>query len=199
MSGLTDIVNGILKGADDKADVIKAEAKEKYEKIISLAKEEADAENAALLKKAETEKEQILKSAFDTVNAEKRLVLLSAKREIVENMLVCAKEKLMNISGEKYEALLLKLFEKNVKSGSCTVFFPEGDVFSEGFSDSFKKVAEKADCNIEAYKRTDRFKKGFILTYPCKDGEKIENCSFDRLFDSCFGELCDKAAEILFK
>ena len=199
MNGLSDIVNGILKSADEEIGAIMAEAKAEAEKIMLHAKESSDAESAELLKNTETEAARILKNTADTINAEKRLVLLSTKQEIVENMLAAAKEKLMNLSGESYETLLLKLLEKNIKSGSCVVHFASGDNISESFLKSFKKIAEDAGCLLEIGQSSGSFKKGFTLAYPYTGGEKIENCSFEQLFDSSFNELCDKAAEILFK
>ena len=199
MNGLSDIVNGILKSADEEISAIKAEAKAETEKIMLQAKETSDAESSELLKNTEIEAARILKNTADTINAEKRLLLLSAKQEIVGNMLSAAKEKLMNLSGEAYETLLLGLLKKNMKSGRCVAHFSSGDNISESFLDSFKKIAGDAGCLLEIGQSSDSFKKGFTLAYPYPDGEKIENCSFDRLFDSGFLELCDKAADILFK
>ena len=180
MSGLSEIVNGILNSADEEVKNIKAEAEKAAQEIINNAKLKAEDEKNELLKKAEAEVKKIEKNTVDTAAAEKRLTLLSAKQGIVKNMLHKAKE-------------------KNVKSGECIAYFAENDSFSEDFFGKIKKLAEKADCSLTV--KTDRkgFTKGFILAYPGEDGEKLENCSFEMLFDSNLGTLSDRAAEILFK
>ncbi len=199
MSGLSEIVNGILNSADEEVKNIKAEAEKAAQEIIKQAQFKAENEKNELLKKAEAEVKKIEKNTVDTAAAEKRLTLLSAKQEIVKNMLHKAKNKLLELNGEEYENIVLALFEKNVKSGECIAYFAENDGFSEDFFGKIKKLAEKADCSLTV--KTDRkgFTKGFILAYPGEDGEKLENCSFEMLFDSNLGTLSDRAAEILFK
>ena len=198
MSGLSEIVNGILKSADEEVNNIKAEAEKAAQEIINNAKLKAEDEKNELLKEAEAEVKKIEKNTVDTAAAEKRLTLLSAKQEIVGSMLDKAKEKLLGLSGEEYENILLELFEKNIKSGECTAYFSVSDSFSEEFFGKIKKTAENAKCSLTVKQADKGFTKGFILSYPDSDGEKLENCSFEMLFASSLSLLSDKAAEILF-
>lgn len=196
MAGLNRIVDGILADAEAEAAGITKAAEEEAGKLIEKTRGECAAEVDALKKKADENAAKHKKRIAAAAEARTRLIILKQKQQILEQMLQNSYNALGAMPREDYEKLLKKLFEKNVHSGECTVYFSQTDLerLSKEFLTELEKCAEEKNCTMTVSQQARGISGGFILAY----GGVEENCSFEALYEANKNVLSDRAAEVLF-
>lgn len=196
MAGLDRIVDGILSDAKAEAEQITKAAEEKAKKLIDDTERECAVELDALKKKADEDAIKYKKRIAAAVEARTRIIILKEKQQILGKMLQNSYNALCNMPREDYEELLKKLFDKNIRSGECTVYFSQADLdgLSKEFMSELEKCAAEKHCTMTVSKEPRNISDGFILAY----GGVEENCSFEALYEANKNVLSDRAAEVLF-
>lgn len=176
------ICDGIIASAQQKADKITSEAAQKAEGIKARS-HDAAAEKAADIKKRG-------ESAADL---EEKRILLTAKQEIISQMLQAAIKRVKELPDNEYFALILKMIGKYSQPKDGVIRFGKKDMerLPAGFIDEINKVSNGKLVLSDECAAIDS---GFILIY----GGIEENCSFDSIFMSEDEAIKDRAGKLLF-
>lgn len=92
--GIGEILETILKEAEEKASKIKKEAEAQAQDILDKANREADNKRQVLLEQAKKEIDTEVKAIISSANLEKRKIILQAKKEIIEEVFRILLEKI---------------------------------------------------------------------------------------------------------
>jgi len=109
---LENILNKIMKDARDEADRFIAEGKEKAEEIQNKAQQEAEEAAAALIDKIVKQAELEASRLVTQARLEKRIHLLSLKKEIIDKVLRQAFKKSSPVAETLKRKIILKDGEK---------------------------------------------------------------------------------------
>lgn len=180
MAGIDNITSGILREAKEKADELIREAKEKAEAAEEKARGEAKAEAEKIAQKAEADAKNYADRIASQAAMQKRQAILSAKQTVIEDMIKAAYEKLSGQEAGDYFAMIRKLLEGKITSGTGELLFSKKDLsrLPEGFAALVKKLAEAKGGSLTIGKESADIENGFILRY----GGVDENCSLSSLF-----------------
>lgn len=199
MANLDNLISKILEDANNKAQEIINEAKEKEKEAVD-----------SLISKAEKQKELIInKSHIESVTRKERIISnanldirnkkLKAKQDLIESIFNKAENELQEISQDEYNKFVRNfilsmdvdgdeeiVISRNYKNAidENLINFINGELRTKGKKGELKLSSEDRDING-----------GFIL---CKNGIEI-NCTFEALVPSLRDELEDKILDILFK
>lgn len=186
MTGLEKIIERILADGTAQSDQILADAKKKADQILADGKQAAETAYAEQLKALEQqtafEREKIATAA----EAAERRQILSARADLVQEVISDAEERLQNLSGKDYFDTLAKLIAQYRTGKSGELLLRAEDIaalpkdFLKPFSE-LKPVAAKVG-------------KGFILRY----GGVEQNCTFSALMQSKKEQIKDMLAKMLF-
>ncbi len=196
MAGIDKITSVILADADKESAGIISAAEESAKKLIDKAGQDCDnylaAANDRLDKKLAGENK---KTVSQCEQAEK-LILLKAKQDIIDSMIVKAKAKLLILEKEEYFDNLLKLLEKQAQSEKGVLLLNKKDLdrIPSDFSEKVNQVATKKGGMIDISQDTVDIDGGFILKY----GNIEINSSFEALFDENKEELTDIVNNLLW-
>ena len=189
MAGIEKITNEISQQAEKEAAEIISAAEESAKTVKQKAQEECDAiKNAAderLSRKLASENK---KTESQCEQAEK-LIILKAKQEIIESILVKAKAKILLMENDEYFDTMLRLIGKQAQADKGELIFNEKDLsrVPQDFEKSANAVATKNGGMLEISKDTANIDGGFILKY----GNIEINSSIDALFEENEEELID--------
>lgn len=196
MAGIDTITKEILEDASREADA-----------IIKAAQKAADAEAG----KAQADRDAILSEARSraTKDAEiyagrvtsqcdriRREAVLSAKQDMIREVMKKAYETLVSQSTEEYFSMLEKLLEKNVQASDGELFLNETDLrrLPKKFEKHAAEIAARHNGTVTVSGKAAAIANGFILRY----GGIDENCTFEALFAEKKEVLEDKAHEVLW-
>lgn len=181
MAGLENILNKIIKDAEEKAQLIINEAEEKEKTIIENREEEGRFLANKIGEIAEREREDILKRSKSSEELKARDKILSEKNRIIDEVLEKVVSELENLSEDDFVKFLKNnLGDENLKGG--TIDIPK----------KYRVAVEKADLG---FKISDKdLKRGFVLN---KDN-LIYNGDFRSLVKSEREDLEKFLAEKLF-
>ena len=181
MAGLENILNKIIKDAEEKAQLIIKEAEEKEKTIIENREEEGRFLANKIGEIAEREREDILKRSKSSEELKARDKILSEKNRIIDEVLEKVVSELENLSEDDFVKFLKNnLGDENLKGG--TIDIPQ----------KYRDAVEKADLG---FKISDKdLKSGFVLN---KDN-LIYNGDFRSLVKSEIEDLEKFLAEKLF-
>ncbi|NLL72459.1 MAG: hypothetical protein GX237_02920 [Clostridiales bacterium] len=198
MTGLEKIIKAIEAEASKNVEDILAKAKEESQKILASAKSEAEAKSAEIAKKPASEIKAIINKANSSAGLIKRQAILSAKQEVIGEIIDKAKIKLTSLPDNDYFDLILQIVKKHAQSGEGIIMFREEDLkrLPKKFDKSLKEALE--DIKNASLTISDNFAKidgGFIIAY----GDVEINCSFEALFNKAKDELQDKVNAFLFE
>ncbi len=196
MSGLEKIRDRILEEASEKADEKMKEAEDKASEIKSEAVREADKIAGDAKAKAENEVRIYKERVDSSIDLDRRTRLLSAKQEIIGDVIGEAKKRILELNDKDYFELILKLIEKNMKPGEGIIYFSEQDLkrVPSGFTFDVARIAKQHGGELSVSKDKRDIGPGFVLGY----GGIEENCTFDALFEEKKDELTDIVKTILF-
>jgi|YelNatPaOPRAMG01_1025707.scaffolds.fasta_scaffold76166_1 V/A-type H+-transporting ATPase subunit E len=84
--GIEDLVNNILKEAEEKAKKIKESAQREYVRILDEAKKEAEEKKELILKEKKEQIENQRTKIITQANIEKKRIILEAKNQIIDDV-----------------------------------------------------------------------------------------------------------------
>ena len=194
MTGLEKIIEQIRADSDEICNKTKSEAEASAAQIIAQAQAEAE-------KVRETERERtaqqcanIAERAESGAELERRRARLSAKQELIAEMLANAKKAILELDDEEYFSVLYKMLKKFSSDEQGEIAFNARDLkrLPRDFVDKAKK---ELALSLELSKTPVDIDGGFLLLY----GGIEENCSFSAIFSGESERLSDLASKILFE
>ena len=114
MTGLEKMKSQILEEAKVSAKEILADAEKQAEAMKEKAKEEAEAVCREISQKSDEEVKAIEERAVSSCDLQRRKALLTAKQEIIAEVLASAYQTLLEADDETYFAMLRKMLHKFV-------------------------------------------------------------------------------------
>lgn len=196
MTGLLKILKTIDDEADQRAEKIISEAKEKAADIVEKATRRGTQEALEIIQKAEQNAKEILERGKSSDIIESRKRVLESKTEIIENVISDTLKYLQEMPDKEYFNLILKMIESFSSDQKGMVVFSKKDLknIPEGFEASVSKIAKDKGGDLKISSETRDIDGGFILVY----GDIEQNCSFKALIESNYEVISDKIAQILF-
>lgn len=181
MAGLENILNKIIKDAEEKAQLIIKEAEEKEKTIVENRKNDASFLADKIGEIAKREREDIFKRSKSSEELKARDKILSEKNRIIDEVLEKVVDELENLSEDDFVKFLKNnLGDENLRGG--TIDIPK----------KYRAAVEKADLGFEISNKD--IKSGFVLE---KDN-LIYNGDFRSLVKSEREDLEKYLAEKLF-
>ncbi len=193
MAGIESITSLIKQEATENAEKIISEAKNTANEILAEAKKAADEKSKAALISEKAEADAVISKAKSAAELQKRRNLLCAKQEIITEIIEKAKKTLSSLPDKEYFELLIKLVKKYETGQEGVLALGANDLkrVPSDFAESLKKASGG---KLTLSKEPINIKNGFLLLY----GGIDINCSFDSLFDENLEELTDKVSAIVF-
>ncbi len=193
MTGLEKIIEEIRTEATLNAEKIISKAKNEADAVISDAHEKGKKQADIILENAKKKSQDILSRGESSASLEKQKAMLSAKQQVINEMLKSTLNYMENLSDEEYFSLILKLIKNNSQPQKGEIAFSKTDIsrLPEGF---MKEVNNVSKGELVLSENTANIKSGFVLIY----GGIEENCSFDAMFRSKHEELTDEISALLF-
>ena len=187
MTGLEKILDKINSESYLAAKAIVSEAEGKAVEIMKRA----DSDSARIAREIESlarvQCDRIIERAKSSAELSMAQNLLRKKREIIDEVIEAAKNKLVNLPDKEYFEFMSKLLRANTAKKSGEIVFNEID-----------KKRLPSDFDLKGHRvseKTGDFKGGFILDY----GDIEINCTVSALFEGAYDELSDTVNGILFR
>lgn len=195
MTGLEKIIERINQKSEEQVQQTLDSARRKVDEILHEAEntvrklERTKAEESANLLQEE------LKKAESAAAQKNKRRILSARVQVIEEVLAQAYDALDSMDEEHYFSVLADLAVSNAMPGDGVIRFSAEDLarLPSDFIDKVNAAISK-ESRISTDKAAAPIKNGFILAY----GDVEINCSFDALMQSKREELKVIAANILF-
>lgn len=196
MTGLDKMKSQILKEAQAAADAKISEAESQAKEILDAAKAETDKAVAAISQKSEADAANLRDRVASSIDLQRRTQILTAKQEVIAEILDKAYVKLTSMGSEEYFQMLAKLLEKYVLPQDGQICFSQADLdrMPESFKAQIDSVAKAKGGNLSISQEGRKIENGFILVY----GGVEENCTLRAVFDAKKDELSDKIHRFLF-
>ena len=196
MTGLDKMKSQILNEAQTDAKSKLAQADRDAENILNQAKTEREKLAASLSGKAEAEAVRYRERVKSSIDLERRTQILSAKQEVIKEVLDKTYDRLKTMETGAYFDMLLKLLDQYVLPEKGEMYMSSEDLLRvpETFEAAVQKAAEKKGGSLVLMKEGKKIENGFILVY---NGIE-ENCTLKAIFDAKKDELADKINEFLF-
>lgn len=193
MAGIESITSLIKQEATENAEKIISEANKTANEILAKAKKAADEKAKTALATEKAEADAVINKAKSAAELQKRRDLLCAKQEIITEIIEKAKKTLSSLPDKEYFELLIKLVKKYETGQEGVLALGANDLkrVPSDFEESLKKASEN---KLTLSKEPINIKNGFLLLY----GGIDINLSFDSLFDENLEELTDKVSAIVF-
>ena len=197
MSGLDKIKDRILGEAEESAKKILEEAEQEAAERKSKAVREADDLGRKIAETGDQDLVSFKERVDSSIDMERRMRVLSAKQEMISDIIEEAKKKISSLSDKEYFGLILRLIEKSVRKGeSGTIYFSRKDLarIPKGFDDAVAKAAKDNGGELAISKEPKDIGDGFVLSY----GGIEENCTIDEMIAAKKDDLTDIVRTILF-
>lgn len=196
MTGLEKIIEDIRTESREAAEAVLRQARSQAAAVA----EEAEAEARTQCERIERESAARIAEAGErtrsTAELQRRRALLSAKQELISEVMLAAKQAVRELPAEKYFALILKMSAAAAHGGERgEIRFSESDRkrLPADFAERLKKLLP-AGAELSVSERPAEIESGFLLDY---DGVE-ENGSFDAVFAEKREQLQDRIHRILF-
>ena len=196
MAGLDKMTRQILEEAKAAADAKIEDATARAEEIISQANEEAARTSESISRKSEAEVANYRERVLSSIDLQKRTKILSAKQELIGEILDKSYESLAGMAADQYFDMLLKLLDKYVLPQEGEIYFSYADLkrMPKGYGAEVKKLSEARGGSLKVSEEGRNIENGFVLAY----GGIEENCTLRAMFDEKKETLSDKVRELLF-
>jgi vacuolar-type H+-ATPase subunit E/Vma4 len=166
---LSDILQKIKDEAGKKAAFMKQVADDEIAKIKAEASERAKAKRAEITARAEEKSAKLQSKAKLLAKMEARNLLLTEKRQVIEDVYAESVKELEHLKGHDLEKLMVSMF----KAASKTM--PKAHVIvSAGHKRQAEEAIEKARVDYRVKDESSELKGGMILA----DGKQEMNLSF---------------------
>ena len=196
MTGLDKIIQDIMSESDSAVNALLEKARAQAEEIRSKAKQDAAEQCAAIAKHAQEEVAMLHERAKSAAALQTRKAVLSAKQQLISEIIEKAKQSLYALPDDKYFQLILKMAAKYAPPRTGEILFSPADKkrLPADFEKSLNDAVKKNGASLKVSAQTRNIDGGFVLSY----GGIEENCSFSALFDARRDELQDKVNQLVF-
>lgn len=196
MTGLEKMKSQILNEAKAAAEKKLSEARAEAEEIIAEAKAEAEKTASSISGKSEMAIASYKERVISSNDLQRRTKILSAKQEVIADVLSKAYESLESMESEKYFDMLLKMVDKYAQPQDGEIIFSKADLsrLPEDFEEKAAEAAKAKGGSLKISGESRNIENGFVLAY----GGIEENCTLRAMFDAKKDELSDKVHRILF-
>jgi V/A-type H+-transporting ATPase subunit E len=197
MTGIDKILNAIEAEAKQNAQAVLTQAGQEAEKILAAAKAEADVKRAEIVSKSDMDVKAVLSRAESAAALQEKKLLLDAKQQMINNVIMNARNSLTGLPDQSYVDILLKMVKKHAHNKPGRIVFSAEDKkrLTSDFSNLLKEALSGKDgASLTISEETAKINGGFLLLY----GDIEENCSFDALFAAAKEDLQDKINAFLY-
>ena len=196
MTGLEKIIEKIGLDARESAAEVQAEADEKRAEILAEAQAESDRIDAQAQADARALREDILSRGESGAQMQRKNRILTAKQEMIGEVIDGAKKGLIEMDAFDYFVLLGRLAERNAQPGDGIVYLSQRDLdrIPASFHRTLAEIAQKKHGTLVISHEPRDIDGGFVLAY----GGIEENCSFDAMFEDRKEALQDVVRAKLF-
>lgn len=196
MRGIEKIAAQIIGEAEEKKAAIEEEIQHKIDELNAKTDEEIKAELERINDDTLREEGTLEELAGLAAQQKRRQAALSAKQEVIGEIINEAYERLLNLEDEKYFAVIKKMLEDNVLSEKGEIIFSARDRqrMPKGFEDVIKNVAFEKGGELVMSDEIRSIDGGFVLVY----GGIEENCTFKAMLEASREELHDMVNGKLF-
>lgn len=196
MAGVDNIINDILQEADDKALDILAEAKKKAFAIEETAKRESEEAAGKAAERTELDAKEYVRRSDSASQMLKKKAVLSAKQEIITEVIEKAYQKLDHQPDDAYFEMIRTLLKKASHEGDGEICFSARDLkrLPKNFEKEADEIASGNGGSLTLSKEPADIENGFILRY----GGIEENCTLTALFEEKSEQLRDRVHQVLW-
>lgn len=196
MRGIEKIAAQIIGEAEEKKVAIYEEIQHKIDELNAKTDEEIKAELERINNDTLREEGTLEELAGLAAQQKRRQAALSAKQEVIGEIINEAYERLLNLEDEKYFAVIKKMLEDNVLSEKGEIIFSARDRqrMPKDFEDVIKNVALEKGGELVMSDEIRSIDGGFVLVY----GGIEENCTFKAMLEVSREELHDMVNGKLF-
>lgn len=196
MRGIEKIAAQIIGEAEEKKAAIEEEIQHKIDELNAKTDEEIKAELERINDDTLREEGTLEELAGLAAQQKRRQAALSAKQEVIGEIINEAYERLLNLEDEKYFAVIKKMLEDNVLSEKGEIIFSARDRqrMHKDFEDVIKNVAFEKGGELVMSDEIRSIDGGFVLVY----GDIEENCTFKAMLEASREELHDMVNGKLF-
>ena len=190
MTGLDKILMEIKKDSDGRINEVLSASKAEEKRIIEEAQAESKRQSEEIIEKAKKDAETIKERAKSSAQIKAGRLVLSKKQEIINDLILKAKEFIGEMSADEYSEFMIKAIEKYSHKEEGLVKFSYHD---KAFANAkvYDVLKEK---NLKICEENIDAKIGFIFDY----GDIEENCTLEAIFDGSLEILSDKVCGIIF-
>ena len=196
MTGLEKMKNQILDEAKSLAEAKVSDAENQAQEILEAAKAEAAKTAAGISQKSEADVANYTERIASSIDLQRRTRVLSAKQEVIAEVLNKAYEKLKAMETADYFAMMMKILDKYVLAQAGEIYFSQADVnrMTADCRAEIEKIAKAKGGSLKICSQEKGIEGGFVLAY----GGIEENCTLRAMFDAKRDELSDEAHRLLF-
>lgn len=196
MTGLEKMKNQILDEAKSLAEAKVLDAENQAQEILEAAKAEAAKTAAGISQKSEADVANYTERIASSIDLQRRTRVLSAKQEVIAEVLNKAYEKLKAMETADYFAMMMKILDKYVLAQAGEIYFSQADVnrMPADCRAEIEKIAKAKGGSLKICSQEKGIEGGFVLAY----GGIEENCTLRAMFDAKRDELSDEAHRLLF-
>lgn len=196
MTGLEKMKNQILDEAKSLAEAKVSDAENQAQEILEAAKAEAAKTAAGISQKSEADVANYTERIASSIALQRRTRVLSAKQEVIAEVLNKAYEKLKAMETADYFAMMMKILDKYVLAQAGEIYFSQADVnrMPADCRAEIEKIAKAKGGSLKICSQEKGIEGGFVLAY----GGIEENCTLRAMFDAKRDELSDEAHRLLF-
>ena len=196
MTGLEKMKNQILDEAKSLAEAKVSDAENQAQEILEAAKAEAAKTPAGISQKSEADVANYTERIASSIDLQRRTRVLSAKQEVIAEVLNKAYEKLKAMETADYFAMMMKILDKYVLAQAGEIYFSQADVnrMPADCRAEIEKIAKAKGGSLKICSQEKGIEGGFVLAY----GGIEENCTLRAMFDAKRDELSDEAHRLLF-
>ena len=196
MTGLEKMKNQILDEAKSLAEAKVSDAENQAQEILEAAKAEAAKTAAGISQKSEADVANYTERIASSIDLQRRTRVLSAKQEVIAEVLNKAYEKLKAMETADYFAMMMKILDKYVLAQAGEIYFSQADVnrMPADCRAGIEKIAKAKGGSLKICSQEKGIEGGFVLAY----GGIEENCTLRAMFDAKRDELSDEAHRLLF-
>lgn len=196
MSGLDKIKSQILEDANAAAAKQIALAREEAEALLAKAEEEAEAERIKGAQQSDEAVKNYAERVQSACDMQRRKALLTARQELISDVLYKAYERVLSLPDAEYFDLLLKVLAQYVQPEAGEMYLSRTDLarMPKGFETRVKEIAGAKGGSLTISGDAKEMDGGFVLVY----GGIEENCTIRAMFTARRDEWSDLVQKILF-
>ncbi len=196
MAGVEKIIDEILQDAQDRAQALIAEGEEKAGAAREQAQKEAQALKEQQQAKAEKDAQLYLSGVQSQIGLRRRQTLLSAKQEIISEVIDKAYQKLAGQDDDAYFAMIGRMLPAVIRPEEGEILFGKKDLdrLPADFAQKAAQLAAAKGGRLTVSAQPADIENGFVVRY----GGIDENCTLRALFDEKLGQLQDEVNKALW-